>query len=120
VLTLFVPEVEAARAFYQTIFGLPIVYEDAQSAVMPIGGIMINLLQRDQAPALVAPMAPAPAGAGPQCLLTIKVADVDRVCADLLTHGATLLNGPVDRPWGRRTAAIGDPAGHVWEVAQEL
>jgi uncharacterized glyoxalase superfamily protein PhnB len=31
-----------------------------------------------------------------------------------------LLNGPIDRPWGRRTAAFADPAGHLWEVAQEL
>jgi uncharacterized glyoxalase superfamily protein PhnB len=30
------------------------------------------------------------------------------------------VNGPVDRPWGRRTAAFADPAGHAWEVAQLL
>ena len=32
-------------------------------------------------------------------------------------RGATLLNGPIDRPWGIRTAAFRDPAGHVWELA---
>ncbi|HPM51986.1 MAG TPA: hypothetical protein PK282_07100, partial [Rhodoglobus sp.] len=33
-------------------------------------------------------------------------------------HGAVeQLNGPVDRPWGIRTAAFADPAGHVWEIA---
>ncbi len=31
-----------------------------------------------------------------------------------------LLNGPQDRPWGRRTAAFADPAGHVWELAHEI
>jgi uncharacterized glyoxalase superfamily protein PhnB len=31
-----------------------------------------------------------------------------------------LLNGPIDRPWGRRTAAFADPAGNVWEIAQIL
>jgi catechol 2,3-dioxygenase-like lactoylglutathione lyase family enzyme len=30
-----------------------------------------------------------------------------------------LLNGPIDREWGVRTAAFADPDGHVWEVAQE-
>jgi len=37
-----------------------------------------------------------------------------------VAHGVTLLNGPVDRPWGRRTAAFADPSGNVWEVAQIL
>ena len=57
---------------------------------------------------------------GARVLLTIKVADVDAVCATLQARGVTLLNGPIDRPWGRRTAAFADPSGHVWEVAQEL
>ncbi|MDQ3782600.1 MAG: VOC family protein, partial [Actinomycetota bacterium] len=29
-----------------------------------------------------------------------------------------LLNGPVDRPWGVRTASFRDPAGHIWEIAR--
>ena len=28
--------------------------------------------------------------------------------------------GPVDRPWGVRTASSTDPAGHVWEVAHSI
>jgi len=31
-----------------------------------------------------------------------------------------LLNGPVDRPWGMRTASFTDPGGHIWELAQSL
>jgi uncharacterized glyoxalase superfamily protein PhnB len=31
-----------------------------------------------------------------------------------------LLNGPLNRPWGVRTASFTDPGGHIWEVAQEL
>jgi hypothetical protein len=34
--------------------------------------------------------------------------------------GVVLLNRPVDRPWGMRTASFTDPAGHIWEVAQDL
>ena len=29
-----------------------------------------------------------------------------------------LLNGPMDRPWGIRTASFRDPGGHIWEIAQ--
>jgi uncharacterized glyoxalase superfamily protein PhnB len=49
--------------------------------------------------------------------LTINVDDVDAVCAELARRGVTLLNGPVDRPWGVRTAAFRDPDGHAWEIA---
>ncbi len=38
--------------------------------------------------------------------------------ASVLTAG--LLNGPVDRPWGMRTASFTDPGGHIWELAQSL
>ena len=52
----------------------------------------------------------APASSGARILLTIRVADVDALCAILHGRGVTLLNGPVDRPWGRRTAAFAAPA----------
>jgi uncharacterized glyoxalase superfamily protein PhnB len=39
-------------------------------------------------------------------------------CSRLRAIGVELLNGPIDRPWGRRTAAFADPSGHVWEIAQ--
>ncbi len=45
---------------------------------------------------------------------------VDDVCIALRVRGVQLLNGPVDRPGGKRTAALADPAGHVWEVAQDI
>jgi uncharacterized glyoxalase superfamily protein PhnB len=32
----------------------------------------------------------------------------------------TLLNGPMDREWGMRTASFTDPDGHIWEIAQQL
>jgi uncharacterized glyoxalase superfamily protein PhnB len=81
---------------------------------------MVNLLHVGEAPGLVEP---APVGgnqAGARFQLTINVKDADAVCAELGKRGVTLLNGPIDRPWGRRTAAFADPAGHLWEIAQEL
>ena len=50
--------------------------------------------------------------------LTITVDDVDALCADLTARGVELLNGPIDRPWGIRTASFMDPAGHIWEIAK--
>ncbi|MER7752179.1 VOC family protein [Kitasatospora sp. NPDC097643] len=120
VITLFVADVPAAKAFYQEVFGLPVVHEDADSAVVRLRNLLLNLLVADQAPGLVAPAPVAAPGTGVRALLTVKVADVEAVCARLAEHGVKLLNGPVDQPWGRRTAAFADPSGHVWEVAQDL
>tara|TARA_R110001606_G_scaffold339133_1_gene487171 strand:- start:66 stop:233 length:168 start_codon:yes stop_codon:yes gene_type:complete len=53
-------------------------------------------------------------------MLTINVADVDAVCVALAEREVTLVNGPIDRPWGRRTAVFLDPSGAPWELAQEL
>ncbi|WP_327708831.1 hypothetical protein OG912_08485 [Streptomyces sp. NBC_00464] len=36
----------------------------------------------------------------------------------LADRGVTLLNGPVDRPWGIRTAGFRDPGGHIREIAR--
>ncbi|MFH8380487.1 VOC family protein [Kitasatospora sp. NPDC018058] len=120
VITLFVADVPAAKAFYQEVFGLPVVYEDDASAVVRLRNLLVNLLAAEQAPELVAPAAVAAPATGARGLLTVRVPDVDAVCAQLAERGVTVLNGPVDRPWGRRTAAFADPAGHVWEVAQDL
>ena len=56
--------------------------------------------------------------AGSRVQLTITVDDVDATCAWLAEHGVELLNGPMDRPWGIRTATFQDPAGHIWEIAK--
>ncbi|MGR9250695.1 VOC family protein [Rhizobium leguminosarum] len=120
VVTLFVDDIDEAKAFYQKVFAPEIVYEDAVSSVLKFSGTMINLLKVTEAPQLVDPSAVAAPGSGARVLLTIKVDAVDAVCAELRKLGVTLLNGPIDRPWGRRTAAFADPSGHVWEVAQEL
>ncbi|WP_373988406.1 VOC family protein [Duganella sp. BuS-21] len=45
---------------------------------------------------------------------------MDAVCAQRIQRGVTLLQGPLDRPWGMRSANFVDPAGHSWEVAQKI
>ena len=120
VITLFVDELAAARDFYVKIFGSKIINEDDVSSLIKFGRLMINLLQVSEAPELIEPMVPSTPKAGVTALLTIKVGNVDAMCAELARHGVSLLNGPIDRPWGRRTAAFADPSGHAWEIAQEL
>ena len=116
-ITLFVEHLGDAKRFYGEVFGLPIEFEDEVSAVFKFGDTLVNLLQTTEAHGLIAPAAVGPAGAGARMQLTIQVDDVDATCSELGTRGVELLNGPMDRPWGVRTAAFQDPGGHIWEVA---
>jgi catechol 2,3-dioxygenase-like lactoylglutathione lyase family enzyme len=116
-MTLFVDDLDATKAFYQEVFGLPVHYEDDASAVFSFGNILINLLVSTEATDLIAPAAVARRDDGARLQLTIEVDDVDAMCAQLTERGVTLLNGPMDRPWGIRTASFMDPGGHIWEIA---
>jgi catechol 2,3-dioxygenase-like lactoylglutathione lyase family enzyme len=117
-ITLFVEDLAATKQFYQEVFGLPVHYEDADSAVFNFGNMLINLLKATAAPELIAPAVVASPDAGARFQFTIDVDDVDAMCAELAKRGVELLNGPMDRPWGIRTASFRDPAGHIWEIAK--
>jgi catechol 2,3-dioxygenase-like lactoylglutathione lyase family enzyme len=117
-ITLFVEDLEAARRFYREVFRLPVKFEDDDSTVFDFGNTIVNLLKTEAAPELIEPAAVASPEAGSRLQLTIEVDDVDATCAELAARGVELLNGPVDRPWGVRTASFRDPGGHVWEIAK--
>lgn len=117
-ITLVVEDIVAAKEFYSRAFGLPVTYEDDDSVVFRLGPTLVNLLRTTAAGELIEPASLAPPDAGARMQLTITVDDVDATCAELANRGVTLLNGPIDRPWGIRTAAFQDPAGHIWEIAK--
>lgn len=117
-VTLFVEDLETTKQFYQRVFDLQVNFEDANSAVFKFGDLLINLLKISEAPELVSPATPAKREAGSRFVFTIPVDDVDAMCAELSKRGVKLLNGPMDRPWGIRTASFQDPAGYIWEIAK--
>ena len=116
-ITLFVEDLQAAKQFYREVFGLPVVFEDGNSCVFQIGKTLINLLKISEAGVLIEPAQVASRAAGSRLVFTIQVEDVDALCAKLTARGVALLNGPMDRPWGVRTASFMDPGGHIWEIA---
>jgi lactoylglutathione lyase len=119
-ITLFVQNLQRSKLFYQEVFGLPVTYEDENSAVFKFENTIINLLTTPAARDLIEPGAVASREAGSRFQLTIWVDDTDAVCAELDMRGVALLNGPMNREWGMRTASFTDPDGHIWEIAQEL
>jgi catechol 2,3-dioxygenase-like lactoylglutathione lyase family enzyme len=116
-ITLFVDDLAATKAFYKEVFGLAVHFEDDVSAVFDFGSTLVNLLQSSAAIELIEPAVVGSSTAGPRLQLTITVDDVDATCELLAARGVSLLNGPMDRPWGIRTASFIDPGGHVWEIA---
>ncbi len=117
-ITIFAEDLEATKRFYVEVFGLPIHYEDDASAVFDFGNTLINLLKVEEAHGLIAPAVVGQPGVGARIQFTITVDDVDATCADLVARGVELINGPMDRPWGIRTACFADPAGQIWEIAK--
>ena len=119
-ITLFVEDPQRSKSFYEDVFDLSPIYEDDDSAAFKFENTIVNLLKIPAARDLIKPGAVASRWAGSRFQLTIWVDDVDAVCAELATRGVELLNGPMNREWGMRTASFTDPDGHIWEVAQEL
>ncbi len=119
-ITLFVDDVERSRRFYQEAFRLPVLTGDDQSVCFKFGETIVNLVAKSAAAEVIEPARVGDGRAAANSLLTIEVEDADGVCADLTRRGVTLLNGPIDRPWGLRTASFRDPDGHIWEIAQSI
>ena len=117
-VTLFTEDLEASKKFYETVFGLSSVFGDDNSAVYKIGETLINLLHISSADELVNPAKVGSPNDGARMVFTVHVDDVDAMCEELTEKGIELINGPMDRPWGIRTASFKDPGGHIWEIAK--
>ncbi|MEO7118119.1 MAG: VOC family protein, partial [Candidatus Limnocylindrales bacterium] len=109
-----------SREFYERVFGLAPIYQDDDAATFKFDNSLVNVLKRSAAVELIEPAPVAPGGPGTAFQITIWVDDADATCASLAEKGVALINGPLDRPWGVRTACFADPDGHNWEIAQQL
>lgn len=119
-ITLFVEDPQRSKMFYEEVFGAPAIYEDESSVAFRFDNLIVNLLARPAAQELIEPGKVGEAVDGARFQLTIWVDDADAICEQLATPGVELLNGPMNREWGMRTASFTDPDGHIWEVAQQL
>jgi catechol 2,3-dioxygenase-like lactoylglutathione lyase family enzyme len=116
-ITLFVDGLKETRKFFEDHFGLDVIYEDSVSAVVTFGNVH---LERTESHKLITPAKVGEASGGAKLMFTILVDNVDHEVERLKSLGISLLNGPIDRPWKRRTAAFLDPAGNAWEFAQKI
>jgi catechol 2,3-dioxygenase-like lactoylglutathione lyase family enzyme len=119
-ITLFVADRRRSQSFYEKVFELPVIWEDDDSAALRFENTIVNLLELPAARELIDPGVVSSGEEGSRFQLTVWVDDADAACAELATRGVELLNGPLDRDWGVRTASFTDPDGHIWEIAQKL
>lgn len=119
-ITMFVDDPKRSKEFYERVFEVSPVFEDENSVTFEFEKLIVNLLAERAAPELIEPTPVAGRETGERFQLTIWVEDADAVVEQLRSAGVELLNGPIDRPWGLRTAAFADPDGHVWEVAAKI
>ncbi|XWW92388.1 hypothetical protein V2A60_000311 [Cordyceps javanica] len=120
-ISLFTEDLAASKDFYTRVFGAAVLFEDAESCAVRFNNVILNLLLVGAAAELVGGARfVAPPGAGSRCQLSVWVADVDAEVARLRDRGVAILLGPETKPWGKRVASFQDPAGHSWEVAQDV
>jgi lactoylglutathione lyase len=119
-ITLFVEDPQRSKSFYERAFDVSAIWEDDASVAFKFDNMIVNLLKASAAGSLIDPAVVASPEAGSSFQLSIWVDDADAVCAELATRNVSLLNGPMDRDWGMRTASFADPDGHIWEIAQQL
>jgi catechol 2,3-dioxygenase-like lactoylglutathione lyase family enzyme len=120
VINLFAEDFVGTKSFYEEVFGLPLIFEDEDSALFQFENVMVMVRDVAAASEFIASAAVGSPEGGPRFVLAVFVDDVDAACAELARSGVTLLDGPADRPWGMRTASFSDPAGHIWEIASDL
>ena len=119
-ITMFIDDTQRSKAFYEQVFGAKIVHEDENAVAFEFENMVVNMLCVPAAHELIAPAPVGDAGVPRRFQLTIWVQDTDAVCEQLAARGVELLNGPMDREWGLRTAAFSDPDGHIWEIAAKI
>jgi catechol 2,3-dioxygenase-like lactoylglutathione lyase family enzyme len=119
-ITMFVEDTDRSKSFYERVWDLSPIYEDEHAVAFGFENLIVNLLKTPAAHELIEPAAVGTPDAGARFQLTIGVDDTDAVCEELARREVVLLNGPMDREWGMRTAAFADPDGHIWEVAAKL
>jgi catechol 2,3-dioxygenase-like lactoylglutathione lyase family enzyme len=119
-ITLFVEDRLRSKAFYEKVFDLFALFEDEDAAAFGFENTIVNLLEVRAARELIDPAPVAAGDIGARSQLTIWVDDADAACTELASRGVELLNGPIDRDWGVRTASFTDPDGHIWEIAATI
>lgn len=105
-VVLYAADVDAAKAWYRDVLGLPLILEEEHVVHFDTGTVRLAIHKQNGSG--------IPPGDG---FIVFGVEDVDAESAELRRRGAEI-DGPKDRPYGR-VAYVTDPEGHLiglWQV----
>jgi len=113
---LVYPDVRAAVAWLTEAFGFEErvrIGDDhrSQMRVGEDGGVIVADVHGDQ-------QAPQPGHV--THLLKVRVRDVDAAFERARSHGARVLQEPIEFEYGERECTLEDPAGHRWQLTQTI
>jgi PhnB protein len=104
---MVVADVEAQVDFLRSVFGACGEVVAGRPAEMPIGDSLVMVTaaaERELFPAF----------------LYVYVDDVDETYRRAIAAGATVIEEPLDTPYGDRRAMVGDRWGNVFQIAHQL
>ncbi|MEM6677459.1 MAG: VOC family protein [Pseudomonadota bacterium] len=110
---IFVDDLAAARAFYEGVLGLTVLWEQEGAALgLAVGAAMLIVEPEDR---------DGPEGAlvGRFLGLSLAIADIAAEHARLSDAGVAFEGPPERQPWGGTLAHLRDPAGNVLTLVQE-
>ncbi len=119
-ITLAVPDLEAAQAFYVDGLGwTPALHVPGDVLMIQVGDKLVLSLWAE--PGFESEVGPVRRGEGhPPITLAHNLAtreEVDTVLDEARAAGAPYVERAVEREWGGYTGYFADPAGFRWEVA---
>jgi lactoylglutathione lyase len=121
VITLFVEDQQRSKEFYERVFEVAPVNEERGTVIFKFDNLFLRLLTRVEAENQMLGQVPlANPDSGASVLLAVFVDDAEALCLELAERGASIVFGPVDRPWGVRNAAFRDPDGHIWVLSSDI
>jgi uncharacterized glyoxalase superfamily protein PhnB len=113
---LVYPDVRAAVAWLSTAFGFVErvrIGEDhrSQMQVGDDGAMIVADVRHEQQP---------PQAGVVTHVLKVRVADVDAQCERARSHGARVVQEPIEYEYGERECTVEDLAGHRWQFTQTI
>lgn len=118
-VVLVVDDLDRSLTFYTETIGLALSHRADRFAQLDTGATRIAIYERSAMEDTLGMDSKAPAPDAPGFELGFKVDDVDAT-VDTIRDRVDVVCEPTTRPWGQRTAYVGDPDGHLVEFAQDL
>ena len=87
VINLFAEDFIGTKSFYQEVFGLPLIFEDEDSALFQFENVMVMVRDVSAASEFIPSAAVGSPEGGPRFVLAVFVDDVDAACTELAHSG---------------------------------